>query len=243
MTRLPLHQRVLTEEERQRIANREVERQRVAAIFQPTGGLNLPAIRLLIAWAEEDIATLGDYRLWGTWDQGHWGHADLPLDPPTLAVVRLDAYDEVQERAEAFDVMDKAVLNGACQTAYCMAGQAVVQAGHKMLYDSVTADTGTTRRLSVTADTCVRVEPTGRFDDKGYPMVREVGAPRSISETAAEILGLDSDQEDLFFSGSNDVDQLKAYANHFAREDGQALPYPDHEVWGEDDDEPEDDFS
>lgn len=226
-TRVPLHQRTLTDEQRQEIANREVERKRVAAIFQPTGNLNLPAIQLLIAWAEQDVQALGDFRLWGRWDQSHWSHATLSLDTATdEAISHLDKYGDkvLWDSEEAEDVLDKAILNGACQTAYCMAGQAVVQAGYKMIYDSpdLLDDNG----LFASADQCAPTEPTGRFDRFGFPVMEVTDDRESISSVAQRILGLDMYQADQFFSGSNSIRDLKRYANQFAGQAGHHHPYP-----------------
>lgn len=231
-TRVPLHQRVLTEEQRQAIAHREAERQRLAAIFTPTGSLNMEAIQLLIGWAAQDEAALRDYSLWGIWDQGHWGLAEMDLDRATARAI-VDEYDTTDVDAEAADdLINKTILNGACQSAYCMAGQAVAQAGFKLNYNSAINND---MHLMVTADTCVRVEPVGTFDDKGYPVMREVGEPTDISEAAQEVLGLTDEQGDLFFNGGNGIVTLKRLANRFALDAHMEVPYPDHDVFPYDD--------
>lgn len=220
---------VFTAEQRAKWEERRREQERLAHIFNdqrpPGSGLNLEAITILIGWAEQDVNTLAQFRLRGSWDQGTWGTVVADED---LAEALLDGETDDPSRSQTKEVTDKALLNGACETAYCMAGQAVTQAGYEMVFNSSTWSGG----LQASAEYCEKVEFTGRFDDKGWPIMNTVeGTVATISSKAARILGLNPTQSDLFFSGSNEIDDLKQYANGFAADAGMDLPYPDSDVW------------
>jgi hypothetical protein len=233
MTTTPFHLRPLTEEQRQAIAQREAARQRMEAIFQPTDGLNVEAITLLIGWAEEDQTMMDQFNTWGRWDQGHWSVAEMDTDEPTTEILQ-SHHDDMDEefdregREVAVDVLDKAILNGVCQTAYCMAGQTVVQAGRKILYDDASWNGS---GLFASADQCVEVQPTGSFNRYGYPVTEVVdGTQDNISSAARRILGLSPYEADEFFAGDNSIMKLKQYANKFARDRDMEFIYPDEDL-------------
>lgn len=177
----------------------------------------------LICWAEADAHDLvyPKYRGWGTYDQGSWSVTDQP-----------DLTDE--ERQE--------LRNGACRTSYCIAGQAVNQADFRIVY-----------RGRSTAELCIQQEETGRTTRLGRPILRDVPGARErhIDLVAREVIGLTEEEGDALFSGGNDIDNLKRYANTFML--ARALPplFPGQPVelidrgscwdyWMTDEDDPDD---
>lgn len=207
----------------------EQERQEMRRIFtrKPGGELNTEAIALLIGWAEEDVNLLARWRsldLWGRWDQGTWGSAELPANEAGVTLHEDEWGTSLDDKDEAREEVDKAVLNGACQTAFCMAGQAVSQAGYRLIFDDVDLEG---MMLTGTAEYCVRAEPTGVRDNRGHMTYRDVGDPTNISSKAASILGLGHDEQQRFFSGSNTIDDLKEMANDFCADRGLARMYPE----------------
>lgn len=205
------------------------ERAEMERIFRRPDGnaLNTEAIALLIGWAEQDANMLARWRsldTWGVWEQGTWGTVRVPA--PSDLPTRVDEWDDtvLADPDAARDEVDQAVLNGACKSAYCMAGQAVTQAGYRLIFDEIDLEDHT---LEGTAETCVRVVPTGERDNRGHMRYRDVGDVEPISERAADILGLDYEEQDLFFSGSNTVVDLKRYANGFCEDRHLPWMYPE----------------
>jgi hypothetical protein len=189
--------------------------------------LNTDLILRLIWWAEQDEAHIQDIENFvGTWSQGSWSTAngnDL-----------LHAYEKLK-----IDILDEenladAIRNGVCGTSYCMAGQTVVQAGYRIIYDL-----GNEREIyelkddETEASQCIAQQPTNKVDAKGRVIWQDIpnARPVPISEQATEILGLTEYEADAFFSGSNRIDSLKAMANGMFYERGLDLPFPTHDMY------------
>ena len=179
----------------------------------------------LIRWAEHDDAI--DAARWGTWDQSSWGWVKVE--------------DQMKE-----------ARNGACKTAYCMAGQAAHQGGYRLLFD-----TGDVHSVDIemydghhyegdvaSASDCVQQRPTNRRDSKGVIIWEDVpGADeRPVSEVGREVLGLTSDEAEVFFEGDNDLHRLRSMANRFCQDRALPLLYPYDEVWDGDYPDPDDDY-
>jgi hypothetical protein len=214
-----------------RLTVEEFLRQRAEseALFSPPddGGLNLPALMTLIDWAEADEEVRRRrFAGWGDWRQSAWGVITAD-DPNIKALAESEDPDAQQHAVELLTDLDR---NGVCGTAYCMAGQAVAQAGYELLFeDPYVGVDGIDLGLAVAgAERCVKTEPTGEVDRRGRPIFRPVGDDDQIESVAARILGLSPDEEDLFFNGSNSIDRLKRYVNRFcANRDMEQVPYPD----------------
>lgn len=187
----------------------------------PNGQMNVEAIRLLIEWAEAD-EEMRQRRFagWGNWDQGHWSL----VTTDSANVARLAHVDESQ----AVEIVDDLRKNGACGTAYCMAGQTVVQAGYDLVFENspLFRYDGA---WGVNADVCEPVEHNGQFNQLGLPVFVAVGSEEPICDVAEKILGLTSDEADRFFNGENTIDRLKVLANTFCAERGNMVQmYPTH---------------
>lgn len=214
-----------------RLTVEEFLRQRAEseALFSPPedGGLNLPALMTLIDWAEADEEVRRRrFAGWGDWRQSVWGTISAD-DPNVKALIESDDADQQEHAVDLLRDFDR---NGVCGTAYCMAGQAVAQAGYDLIFeDPYVGVDGVDLGLAVaSAERCVKTEPTGEVDSRGRPIFREVGEEGMIERTAARILGLTVDEEDLFFNGSNSIDRLKRYVNRFcANRDMEQVPYPE----------------
>jgi hypothetical protein len=177
--------------------------------------LNSTLLFDLVRWAEHDAEF--DHQIWGTWDQGAWGWVMA-------------------------DQIEKAyVRNGVCRTAYCMAGQAVHQAGYRLLFD---ANSQTEREIEMadgrdfvgqvaTANDCIKQYDTGRKDSKGFQIWEDVATaePEPINQVAIDILGLTHEEADVFFEGSNEAYQLREMANWFCQSRGLPLLYPYDDVY------------
>lgn len=202
-------------------------REQGMALFHalPDDELNVEAITTLIDWAEADEERRASvYASWGSWRQGLWGLASTASDNMRTLLNRGEGSQVGEEVAE----MGK---NGACGTAFCMAGQAVVQAGYVLDYDSEASewDNGT---VGVSAENCVWTEPSATEVTRwGTPVLQEVGDPVDIAETATEILGLTDEEADLFFAGSNTIRHLKMYLNRFCEDRGMDHVYPGSGVY------------
>lgn len=196
----------------------------LADIFRPTGSLNTEAIRLLIGWAEGDRDFILAHRgmeQWGSWEQGTW--ADVQFDAPNA----VNPDTETVDVGVALTEYEQAVANGTCQSSFCMAGQAVVQAGYRLgvhpgwLGEGVRVQDNTSR--------CVEQRPTGRFWPSGRPVMEDVPGrdAESIPDVAQEILGITFDERDQFFNGSNTIEDLKIIANEICRHHDEPIMYPE----------------
>lgn len=199
---------------------------RLVDAFQPSDNgrfdLNLPALTTLIRWAEGDEALAQRF---GTWDQGVWSQvlvAESGLDWDS-------ASDKYADGLSHEEVLEK-TRNGVCQTAYCMAGQTVVQAGYRLIYNFNEHEedddgTGLGEHVSLETTHCTKQEFL-RFDERGKPVFRDTGETMEISEAAREILGMDHEESSRFFDGSNDIDDLKHMLNIFCQRRDMPEPYP-----------------
>ena len=179
--------------------------------------LNATLLFDLIRWAEHDDTI---DKSWGTWDQSSWGW------------VKATALTDGQV---------KEARNGACQTAYCMAGQAAHQAGYRLLYnegDRITRDIEMFDGhhfdgLSITASECVQQRPTDRRTPRGAVIWEDVpgATEEQISTVGAEVLGLTDEEAERFFEGDNDLPELRAMANRFCDDRGLPLLFPYDPTW------------
>lgn len=202
-------------------------RQQAMALFQPIDRgrtLNVEAITTLIDWAEADEERRKtQYASWGDWRQSLWGLAKTD-SANVKALFETDADKAGEEIAD----MGK---NGVCGTAYCMAGQAVVQGGYALDFKEDTPDMWDGDTVGVSAENCVWQEPTNEINRWGRPVMREVGEPRDISDVAREILGITDEESNRFFDGSNGIRRLKQLANQFCAVRGLDEPYDFDESW------------
>lgn len=211
-------------EDRMRMTAEEflTRRNEAMSVFQPIDGgraLNVEAITTLIDWAESDEERRAQrYSSWGNWRQGLWGLASTASEN-----VRNLLRNDSEAAAEEIADMGR---NGVCGTAYCMAGQAVVQAGYALDYQD-NVDTWDGNMLGISAENCVWQEPTDQINRWGRPVMQDVGDPREISDVAQEILGFTEEEASAFFSGSNSIRVLKEYANSFCESRDLDLPYPE----------------
>lgn len=191
--------------------------------------LNTEMIFNLVTWAEHDKNVeegverydLSRWAGWGHWNQGSWADRDLnrTLDG--------DGIDELEMKAAVDSLRTTygdwlGVKPNVCGTAFCMAGQAVVQNdGYRLLYD-----TG-----GFQADNCVAIEPTGEVDRKGRAVMRDVPnvQPRAIWRVAQEQLGLTYDEQSHMFGGDNTIEYLKGLVNWFAEERHLPPIFPGHD--------------
>jgi hypothetical protein len=179
----------------------------------------------LIQWAERD----SKFESWGFWHQSVWGI--------------LKGADKRAEKV-ARKAKKKGIVRevNVCGTAFCMAGQTVVQKGYRLMFDGVdhvhaygenTNLSGIDQDLldtdgdlmGTTASTCIEQEPTGEYDEKGRELWRDVpGASEvSISDTARRELGLHPAESGVFFEADNNLDTLKELANGFC--EARNLPF------------------
>lgn len=173
-------------------------------IVEP-GELNTALIYDMVAWAEKKEERRSVWANWGNWKQGVW--ADLTMSHTEREGLPVNlTLGMVQEK-------------NVCGTAFCMAGQAVAQAGYEFI--------GLGGGVSV--NNCIKVEPTDEFDDKGFRVMREVGEERSIEQVGAEVLGLDGDEKGWFFAGNNPIEYLKSLSNGLCEERGLPVLFPDAE--------------
>jgi hypothetical protein len=182
-------------------------------IFQasPNGRhvLNLTALTTLIDWAEGSEALAARF---GTWDQGQWAQAIL--NPG------VDASDEIDTAK-----VTEETRNGVCETAYCMAGQTVVQAGYRLIYRHYGYDED--GKMQFNTSDCIKQKWTGRRRANGTPIMEDTGEVMAISTAAGQILGLDYDENNSFFDGDNDIDDLKHMVNAMCERRGLPEPYPE----------------
>lgn len=118
------------------------------------------------------------------------------------------------------------IRNGVCQTAYCIAGQAVVQAGFGLLLDEqYEVEDGQPREFR--ASTCAPKRFAG-LDDQGREVyINDTTHERGIPAVAREVLGFTHSEGEVMFAGDNTIEQLVAMARIFAAKRGQDLRLPD----------------
>lgn len=104
--------------------------------------------------------------------------------------------------------------NGVCDTAYCMAGQAVVQSGKQIVYDDdnwYEDQVGGTLTRWQSATWCSPPVDTGKKTPKGVPIYTHNPDTETwvvISEAARLELGLTEDEADYLFNGDNELDRI-----------------------------------
>lgn len=98
-----------------------------------------------------------------------------------------------------------------CGSSYCQAGQAILQAGYVPNWVDNSYHLNMRHAQKCTA-------PDGTI--------------RDIEDAAMEVLGLSTAEAGHYFSGDNDLGNLKDWVNVFAYRRGMALPYP--ELWTKD---------
>jgi hypothetical protein len=156
-----------------------------------TATLELPALNVdlvsdILIWAAQDAGVLPKpIRLfdgWGSWNQSVWAE----VDP-----------DKIEQNV--------------CGTAFCMAGQAAVQTGHRFVYEG----DGTAERAYPAAF-------KGLGED-GRPIYVPVGEPESVSTIGRKSLGIADFEADAFFNGDNEFGKIAALALGFARVRGVEL--------------------
>lgn len=208
-------------------------------IIEPTRTIpDMPAIMDLIAWAERTQSRIDAWKApSGTWDQGSWAQVSLDAGSDEVRAI-----EQAAPGAARSDEMSKAMRNGVCETAFCMAGETVWQNEYRIVLDtdSVDAQWGMQR----SASQCIKERPTGRKDERGFEIWEIVpGAEEeSIYDVGARLLGLDEDEEaGPFFDGDNSVEDLREKANWIAERNNLPLPYPNDPIWHHDDYADEDD--
>lgn len=116
------------------------------------------------------------------------------------------------------------IVNGVCQTSYCMAGQAVVQEGYTLLFEEADyyyegddeAGNPIWKR-QLTAAECAPTKVIGT-DDKGHPIHQPIKEAAEMIETVgARVLGLTDSEASDFFYADNTYETLVEHANFFAR--------------------------
>lgn len=194
-----------------------------------------------IRWARQDEAWLAslsqaDLIRWGNWEQGAWATLRAPFE---LREQMEDARGRID-----LDTLTERIRSGECQTAYCMAGQRVNQAGYRMVFDPsmIFDDSGDT------ANFCIQQEPTQERDNNNRVIWKDVEDAEmvSISQTAQQLMGITVFESGLFFESDNGPDYLAELANGMCRRRGIPLMFPDNETYNmssayedeHDDDEP-----
>lgn len=93
--------------------------------------------------------------------------------------------------------------NGVCQTAFCIAGQAVAQTGRKILWTLETYDVP--------------------MDDRTHYYASMTEDGDSISDLGAEIIGLAEDEASALFDGDNEIQDVRQIAQEICTRRGLVL--------------------
>jgi hypothetical protein len=212
-----------------------------------TGDPRRPGIRLdllldLVAWAEHDDANLAKFQSWGSWEQGSWSALRFDNRAAEVPIPRgwNDPVLDYREPEEADEAIRQEILRGACGTSFCMAGQAVHQAGYRLVY-TANSRPDTEGKVYTSAENCVLTEPTGEYDARGFPVLRDVGESQYISVAAQHVLGIDHDEANVLFGGDNSLDEVRAIVNLICENRNLPWPYPESGVWNESSDDDDDD--
>lgn len=148
--------------------------------------LNVPLLRDLVTWAAADEEHL----------------ADLAAKYPGWGTWRQTVWAEQ-------------VRNGVCKSAYCIAGQAVVQVGMGLILEG---EDGV-----YSASECAPKRFDG-LDDKGQPVyVLDHTQEQPIPEVAKEAIGLTWQERVALFDGDNGIGDIVHLALTFAAERGVDL--------------------
>ena len=130
------------------------------------------------------------------------------------------------------------IRNGVCQSAFCAAGHAAFESGHRLIFSAGVGYVGDDSKAGATAINCIAERPVRDengdlvIDAKGRTLWEDVpGAePRIISNVGADYYGLDRDEAEAFFHGENDLDDLKQLTNGFCEARKMDHVYPDHDA-------------
>jgi hypothetical protein len=95
--------------------------------------------------------------------------------------------------------------NGVCQTAFCIAGQAVAQANIKLQWDEVEEE----------------ILETGETKHHYYASFTEHG--EFIDEVAAKLIGLTQEEAEELFEGENGIEEVRAVASSICASRGLTL--------------------
>lgn len=111
--------------------------------------------------------------------------------------------------------------NGVCDTAYCIAGQAVAQVGMGLVLEANGVDDE--GRTHYVASQCRPRRFVG-LDEHGKPRYElSDGETQYIPNVAQEALGLTDDERVALFAGENTIEQVVSLAHLFARVRGVVL--------------------
>jgi hypothetical protein len=192
------------------------------AVAETYPALDLTMLHALVAWAEQDENFADLYAGWGAWTQSAYGI-------------------EIERAANDRGWLSKVTWAGnVCGSAYCIAGQTVVQHGYRMQYesDAVSGLGGgpdpITSLYGRSAERCVPQRSTGIKDCHGEDVMVDVqgGESRMIHEVARELLGLTGLEASCLFDGDNTVDMLKGLINGFCESRCLADLFPGVPVLG-----------
>jgi hypothetical protein len=170
----------------------------------PLGEFNIHRLRYVVEWAIEDYLRTEEalanptIELDWHWDQNVWGQVDLR------------AVEEVDPAEAVTDDDGDEYLPVTCATACCIAGNAVITAGDRFLVDLDYADDPyyNSGEVNVT-----------------YALTTD-GEIVDIKARGRRLLGLDREEADLLFNGSNGIGEVCWYAAHIAQEHGYHLALP-----------------
>lgn len=109
----------------------------------------------------------------------------------------------------------------SCGTAYCIAGQAAVQTGHRLIHPNSSDGSAYSCVPQYIAE-----QADGKTKWEDLPGVR----PRDIATVAAEALGIDCLEADSLFEASNTIGNLKFLVNRMFRDRYLPAPYAESEV-------------
>lgn len=137
------------------------------------------------------------------------------------------------------DVWAQEKRNGVCQTAFCIAGQAVMQSGYALDYGSAESDSeyvyddtgnyvyenGRAKTIEIlSVDACYPAEIVGwEGKDNKIPIYKATGPSQGIETTAGEALGLNEMERDALFDGTNEIEDVIAIATAIAQMRGLEL--------------------
>lgn len=150
--------------------------------------LNIPLIRKLIGWAEEDEAfdNMLDALRFSTWDQNVWARND---------------YDSEDGFLRGF-----VKSRNICGTAHCQAGAAVVEADYRLLFEG-----------NEVAETCVPIKWTGAYDERGLKIYDDVSdEAEDVEDVARRLMGFTEDEAYRYFDADQSIADLVSLANEFA---------------------------
>lgn len=169
-----------------------------------------------------NIDLLSDVVLWAAQDAALLGEIEVGATPEELDALRKQYADWGSWNQ---GVWGEEIRNGACQTAFCLAGQAVVQVGMSLVFNrgEWTNDEG---KKVAQADYCapsvfVGLTPAGKPKYEA-DVTRQV----YIKDAARDALGLMSGEAEALFGGDNTIGIIVHVAQVAAKARGQELALP-----------------